>query len=173
MAGIRQKRPPATGHAVFGPSCPCAPAAVPAGLRNPLPGDDPTVTPIRIHLGPMPAMLRTIIGDLLGHERDLLVVGSSVTGQDVLRRAQDDRADVLITHDRDGDEGRCLERILSSSSLSILAISADGHRADAVDLVRRPVDLDGDRRSRLAEAVREITAHRGQAGEAWGRRRPA
>src|SRR5688572_22809794 len=38
------------------------------------------VNSIRIHLGPMPKMLRTIVGDLLDREKDLLVVGRSERG---------------------------------------------------------------------------------------------
>jgi len=112
----------------------------------------------------MPEMLRTIIGDLLGREGDLLVVGGSVKGEDVLRRAQSEHADVLITHERAGDEGRCLDLILSASPISILAISDDGRTADAVDLVRRPVALNGGGESRLADAVREIAECRNGPG---------
>jgi hypothetical protein len=118
-------------------------------------------------------MLRTIIGDLLGHERDLLIVGDSLKGEDVLRRAQDEHANVLITHDRNGDEGGCLDRILSTSSISILAISGDGRTADAVDLIRRPVDLNRNGQSRLADAVREIAEIRNEAAADRGRQRPA
>jgi DNA-binding NarL/FixJ family response regulator len=121
----------------------------------------------------MPEMLRTIIGDLLGRERDLLVVGDSAKGDDALRRARADRADVLITHDRESEGNLCLDQVLSASPISILAISDDGRTADAVCLARQPVALNGGSQSRLAEAVREIAEHRNAPGVGWGRQRPA
>lgn len=114
------------------------------------------VNSIRIHLGPMPKMLRTIVGDLLDCEKDLLVVGQSERGQDTLQMVQDERADVLITQDRARNDNLCLDRILTAAPLAILAISDDGRTADAVGLVRRPVILNGGDRSGLAEAIREI-----------------
>ena len=131
------------------------------------------VNPIRIHLGPMPEMLRTIVGDLLGREQDLLVVGRSREGEDTLRQARDELADVLITHEQDGQDNLCLDQILASTPLSILSISDDGQTADAVDLVRRPVALNGNSASALADAVRVIADYRNLIGPAWQTRRPA
>lgn len=121
----------------------------------------------------MPEMLRTIVGDLLGRETDLLVVGRSVRGQDTLKLAQDERADVLITHNRARNDNLCLDRILSAAPISILAISDDGRSADAVGLVRRPVALNGGGKSGLAEAVREIAVNHDTPGANWGTRRPS
>ncbi len=104
----------------------------------------------------MPKMLRTIVGDLLGCENDLLVVGQSERGQDTLQMVQDQRADVLITQDRARHANLCLDRILTAAPIAILAISDDGRSADAVGLVRRPVVLNGGDKSGLAEAIREI-----------------
>lgn len=131
------------------------------------------VNPIRIHLGPMPEMLRTIVGDLLGRETDLLLVGHSERGQDTLQLAQDDQADVLITQDRSRNDSLCLDRILSAVPMSILTISDDGHTADAVGLVRRPIVLNGGDRSGLAEVIREIADGPDASDAGWERRRPA
>ena len=120
----------------------------------------------------MPEMLRTIIGDLLGRERDLLVVGASGKGDDALGQARTNEADVLITHDRGSGGSLCLDQILSASPISILAISDDGRTAEAVSLARRPVALNGSSTSRLADAVREIAEHPTEPGAAWGRQRP-
>lgn len=118
-------------------------------------------------------MLRTIVGDLLGREQDILVVGRSDQGEDTLRRAKDDHADVLITHERDGQEKLCLDQIIAAPPLSILSISNDGRTADAVDLVRRPVTLNGGPTSSLADAVRVIADFRNLKGPDWQIRRPA
>ena len=131
------------------------------------------VNPIRIHLGPMPEMLRTIVSDLLGREQDILVVGRSHEGEDTLRRAKDEQADVLITHEQEGQHNLCLGQILAATPLSILSISGDGRSADAVDLVRRPVTLNGSSASALADAVRVIADYRTTNGPDWQTRRPA
>ena len=137
------------------------------------------MNPIRIHLGPMPQMLRAIIGDLLGGETDLLVVGRSEQGQDMLRMATEEEADVLITHDRARKDNLCLNRISAAAPLAILAISDDGQTANAVGLSRWPVALNGGGASGLAEAVREIADfgnslewRRQRRSEKFGRRRP-
>lgn len=131
------------------------------------------MTPIRIHLGPMPEMLRTIIGDLLGGEDDLLVVGRSNEGDDTLAMAKQNEADVLITNDRANQGSLGLDRILAAAPLSILAISDDGRSADAVGLLRTSIALNDDKSSGLTEAVREL-AHRCTLPMAgWERRRPA
>jgi len=104
----------------------------------------------------MPEMLRTIVGDLLRREPDLVIVGSSDEREDPILKARADHADVLITQDRPGDSVRCIDQILCASPISILAIADDGRSADAVSLVRRPVSLNGGNPSRLPEAVREI-----------------
>ena len=122
------------------------------------------VNPIRIHLGPMPEMLRTIIGDLLRQETDLVVVGQSGEGQDTLRSAQDERADVLIAHNQPHPDSRCLDTILAATPISILAISGDGRTADAVNLLRRPVALNGGGQSGLADAIRQIADFRSGPG---------
>ena len=131
------------------------------------------VNPIRIHLGPMPEMLRTIVGDLLGREQDILVVGRSHEGEDTLRKAKDEQADVLITHEQESEHNLCLGQILAATPLSILSISGDGRTADAVDLVRRPVTLNGGSASALADAVRIIADYRNLSGPDWQTRRPA
>ena len=107
----------------------------------------------------MPEMLRTIVGDLLRCEPDLIIVGSSDEREDPIHKARASHADVLITRNGLGDTAGCIDQILTASPISILAISDDGRSADAVSLVRRPVSLNGGNPSRLPEAVREIAEH--------------
>jgi DNA-binding NarL/FixJ family response regulator len=107
----------------------------------------------------MPPMLRAIVDDLLARESDLLVTGSSRTGEDPLVRAREERADMLITQDggESGESGEtCLEAILSGPPLSVLAIAADGREAAAVSLVRQPVDIEGDTNATFADAIRRV-----------------
>lgn len=103
----------------------------------------------------MPAMLRSILGDLLRQQPDMVVVGKSVPSEDALRTARDERADLLITEDSAGGSGTCLDAILKGPRLGIVALSADGRRASAVNLVRQPI-LDGDEQQSLADAIRRI-----------------
>ncbi|MEA3061791.1 MAG: hypothetical protein QOJ94_1572 [Sphingomonadales bacterium] len=113
------------------------------------------VSPIRIQLGQMPALLSRIVDDLLLREPDMLVVGRSPDG-DPLREARDNRADMLITQDEYGGGGTCLETILASPPLNILAISRDGLTGARISLSRRPVNLGADGRATLAEAIRGL-----------------
>lgn len=121
----------------------------------------------------MPEMLGTIIGDLLGVEEDLVIVGRSAEGDDTLALAKQSEADVLITHDRAKPSGAGLERILAAAPISILAISDDGRTADAVGVLRRPIALSGDEASGLAQAVREMADQCSRPITAWGRWRSA
>ena len=111
--------------------------------------------PIRIHLGPMPTMLRTIVSDLLRREPDMVLVARSDGGPDALQGAYQQGADILITQEGAGDSAGCLETILQSHALGICALSADGRSASAVNLRRHPVSFDDDR-FELADAVRRI-----------------
>ena len=111
--------------------------------------------PIRIHLGPMPAMLSTIVGDLLRQEPDMVLLARSESEPDALRSARDESADILITQDGAGEPGSCLEAIIHGRGLGICALSADGRSASAVSLVRRPIAFDDDRFA-LADAVRRL-----------------
>ena len=106
----------------------------------------------------MPEMLRTIIGDLLGQEGDLLVVGQSGNEHDAFRRALDEGADVLITNDQPDEGSACLDGILVANPISVLAISNDGRSADSIEFVRHPIALHGS--SSLADAVRQIAEYR-------------
>jgi len=113
------------------------------------------VESIRIHLGPMPTMLRSILGDLLRQHPDMVVVGESAPSEDSLKTARDERADLLITEDGAGGSGTCLDAILKGPRLGIVALSADGRRASAVNLVRQPI-LDDEEQQSLADAIRRI-----------------
>ena len=103
----------------------------------------------------MPAMLRTIVGDLLRQEPDMLLVAHPGGGQDAIRTAREQSADILITQDGADDPGDCLETILRGDGLAICALSADGRSASAINLARRPIAFDDDRFV-LADAVRRI-----------------
>jgi chemotaxis response regulator CheB len=107
----------------------------------------------------MPAMLRTIITDLLQQEPDLVIVGCSGQGQDPLRSAHDDQANVLITQDCTKAPGTCLDTILSAAPLGIFALSADGQNASTVRLVRQPVALNSLKRTEFADAIRRTAEH--------------
>ena len=52
---------------------------------------------IRVHLGPMPRMLRSVINDLLASEPDVAIVGNSQDGRPSFVAASAERADVLVT----------------------------------------------------------------------------
>lgn len=112
------------------------------------------MNPIRIHLGPMPGMLCTIIDDLLARESDIVVVGRSSEREDALARARELQADVVITEDTN-QGGTCLGSILTGPPLSIFALAPDGLRAAAIDLSRRQIRLDGEAAT-LANAIRQL-----------------
>jgi Flp pilus assembly protein TadD len=86
----------------------------------------------------------------------MLVVGQSSNGDDSLRRAREDEADMLITQDGvNGDTS--LDAILHAPALSILAIDRDGRSGSAISLARRAVDLDSNGGG-LAEVIRHAAA---------------
>jgi len=104
-------------------------------------------------------MLSTIVDDLLASEPDIVVVGRSSGGEDPLRNARDNHADMLITQDgRGGDT--CLETILSGPPLSIFAIARDGTRGSAISLARQPVELGANGSATLADAIRRLAVDR-------------
>ena len=114
------------------------------------------MAPIRVHLGPMPQMLRAIVGDLLGQEPDIQVLGGRPDDQDALRSAVGQHADILIVQDGQQEDNHFFETILSGTLLGICALSADGRHASAVNLVRRDFELESDRPFALADAVRAM-----------------
>ena len=116
------------------------------------------MTPIRIHLGPMSEMLRTIIEDLLSLERDIIVVGNSRHQHDVLKQARDEGADMLITQSRDDSGDPSLEAILAASPVKILAISPDGKEAAVFNLTQHAIALNGDRKAVLGQAIRNAAS---------------
>lgn len=108
----------------------------------------------------MPAMLRAIVDDLLARESDVVVVGSSASGEDSLLRARAEAADMLITEDGSQGDTACLSAVMSGPPLSIFAISTDGQGAAAVSLARRPVDFDPTSKATLADAIRRVARSR-------------
>lgn len=113
------------------------------------------MNPIRVHLGQMPRMLRTIINDVLTAERDIMVVGNSVNPEDSLQAASAESADMLITQEQASNNDSCIGAVLSGVPPAILAVAANGHHGTCISLVRRPISLDGDGSS-LPDAVREL-----------------
>lgn len=114
------------------------------------------MNPLRIHLGQMPHLLRAIINDLISKEPDLIVVGSSGLGDDPLRRAAEQQADMVITKQGIDSGSACLDVIVAQSPLSIFAISADGTDATAITMVRSSIALDTVERGNLADAIRRV-----------------
>ena len=104
-------------------------------------------------------MLSRIIEDLLAAEADMLVVGHSSGGDDPLRRAREDEADMLITQDGEGGD-TCLDTILRTPALSILAIDRDGRNGSAISLMRREVELDASGTGGLADVIRRAAVRR-------------
>lgn len=119
------------------------------------------MSPIRIHLGPMPEMLRTIISDLLREEPDFLVVGPVAAGRDPLRSARDHHADVLITQDNATAPATCLDTIMAAAPIGIFALSEDGQNASSVRLERQTVALKSLKRAEFANAIRTAAQREG------------
>jgi hypothetical protein len=69
------------------------------------------VTPIRVHFGPMPQMLRTIISDLLCNERDIEIVGNSYERDSCLKEVRRSNAAVIIAQDSEDEAVGCLDLI--------------------------------------------------------------
>lgn len=105
-------------------------------------------------------MLARIVDDLLLGEPDMVVVGRSPNGGDPLREARDNRADMLITQDEFGGASTCLDAVLASPPLNILAISRDGLSGSRISFSRRPVDLGGEGGTTLPEAIRGLAVER-------------
>jgi len=85
----------------------------------------------------------------------MVLVARPEGGQDAMRKAREQSADILITQEGASERGSCLDTILLSDGLGICALSADGRSASAVNLARRPIAFEDDRFA-LAEALRRI-----------------
>jgi hypothetical protein len=110
---------------------------------------------IRVHVGPMPRMLRAMINDLLKAEPDMAIVGNSFADEDSLCEASAQSADVLIARDTASEPGTCTAAMLSGSPSAILAVAVDGHDGTCVNLVRRAINLNAEGSS-LPDAIREL-----------------
>ena len=113
---------------------------------------------IRVHLGPMPEMLRMIIGDLLSRETDIVIAGQSTRHADCLRDARGGRAEIVIAQDLRHDGANCLDLILAEPPLGILAVAIDGQSAAGVSLTRKAIALRTGSPSILAQAIRRMAA---------------
>ena len=112
--------------------------------------------PIRIHLGQMPPMLRAMINDLLTAEPDMAVVGNSYAGDDSLLAASSESAELLIAQEQTSLGETCLSAVITDSPAAILAISTSGNSGTSVNLVRRPISLEGTGALALPDTVRAI-----------------
>ena len=110
---------------------------------------------IRVHLGPMPRMLRAMINDLLSAEPDITIVGNSYSARDSLPAASSDSADILIAQERAADSCACTAAVLSGAPAAILAVAANGRDGTSVNLVRRSISMNGGGLS-LPDAVRTL-----------------
>ena len=120
------------------------------------------MSPIRVHFGPMPSMLRAIIGDLLGEEPDIVIVGNSSPGNDdCLRAAREQKAEIIIAQDALDGGTTCLDLILADPPLGVLAVAGDGRSAAGVSLARAPVSLEAGSSSGLADAIRRLVGQLG------------
>lgn len=119
--------------------------------------------PIRVHFGPMPEMLRTIIHDLLADESDILIVGRSAQPDDCLREARAGHAAVIVAQESAHDGRSCLDLILAEPPLGILEVSRDGRSAAGMSLVREPIQLDAGKPSGLVGSIRRLAAQLGAA----------
>ena len=113
------------------------------------------MNPIRVHLGDMPRMLRTMINDLLTAETDMTIVGNTFDDEDSLPAASAEHADILIEQRHARFDDSCTGVVLSGAPAAILAVAADGHEGTGISLIRRPINLGGNGSS-LASAVREL-----------------
>jgi hypothetical protein len=109
---------------------------------------------IRVHLGPMPQMLRALINDLLSAQPDMTIVGNSYGAQDGIPAASAEGADILIAQERPSHSGTCTAAVLFGVPSAILAVAADGRHGTGVNLVRHAVRLNGG--LSLPDAVREL-----------------
>lgn len=110
---------------------------------------------IRVHLGPMPRMLRAMVNDLLSAEPDMTIVGNSYGAQDSLPAASAEGADILIAQEQASHSGTCTAAVLFGAPAAILAVAADGRHGTGVNLVRQPISLNGGGLS-LPDAVRKL-----------------
>ncbi len=115
------------------------------------------MNPIRVHLGPMPRMLRAMVNDLLSAEADITIVGNSYGVEDSLPVASAQGADILIAQERASNPDSCTAAVILGGPAAILAVAADGRHGTGVNLVRRPISLNGGGSS-LPDAVRNLLA---------------
>jgi DNA-binding NarL/FixJ family response regulator len=112
------------------------------------------VPPIRVHLGPMPEMLRTFIEDLLAPEPDIVIVGHSDDRTGLVLSARRHDADMLITQTDRHPHEDSLDVILAAAPIKIFTIGPNGKDASVVDVSRHAVSLVDDTQAVLGQAIR-------------------
>jgi DNA-binding NarL/FixJ family response regulator len=103
-------------------------------------------------------MLRTMITDLLSGEQDIEIVTKSDPNEDCIGAARRNHAAIIIAQEPVGPSSTSLDLILADPPLGVLAVSADGHSAAGVNLIRRPVRIDSAGAPVLAAAIRHLAA---------------
>jgi DNA-binding NarL/FixJ family response regulator len=114
--------------------------------------------PIRVHIGSMPPMLRSIITDLLAAERDVEIVGTGHRESLSVAAVRTEGANILITTESSKGTDPSLAAIIDAQPLTVLVLRPERESCVAVTLTRRELPLDGKNMTDLAEALREATS---------------
>ncbi len=107
----------------------------------------------------MPAMLRTILRDLLRVEPDIEIVGTTVDRGECLVAARKAKADVLVVQDEVHEGASCLDVILGRQNFGLFGVAIDGRSATSISFARQTVHLDAGRPSILADAIRTVACN--------------
>ncbi len=113
------------------------------------------MNPIRVHLGPMPEMLRAIIGDLLAAEPDVEIVGIGDHENPSLAAARANGANILLSTLPSDTNDPSLAAVVEAQPLTVLALTPDGKACMAITLNRRELPFGGDSMAGLLKAIRE------------------
>lgn len=112
---------------------------------------------IRIHLGPMPTMLRSIITDLLSTEQEVEIVGMGDEEGPSLAAARAEGADVLLVSQSSRAADPSLAALLEGRPRTVLMLKPDHQTCVAVTLTRREYPVDGEDLSDLAAVIRKAS----------------
>lgn len=113
---------------------------------------------IRIEIGAMPSLLRSIVSSALETEGDMAVMASAA-GEHSGDGRRSNAADVLIVcSDREPDDRLAVRRLARADSPAIVAIDSEGTRATILRVTAEsaPIGAAAD----LCAAVRQAAGHR-------------
>jgi hypothetical protein len=116
------------------------------------------MSPIRVHLGPMPDMLRSLITDMLSAARDVEIVGMGDLESPSLAAARAEGANILITSQPCNATDPSLAAVVDAQPLTVLVLRPERKSCVAVTLTHRELPLDGKNIAGLAETLREATS---------------